>query len=58
MSGISDEYMRQLRRLVDRRPEIAVFLIEELMKELGLTEEQKEKVVRGAVTSWTEAGRS
>lgn len=58
MSGISDEYMRQLRRLVDRRPEIAVFLIEELMNELGLTEAQQEKVVKSAVTRWTEAGRS
>jgi len=57
MSGISDEYLERLRRLVDRRPEIAVFLLEELMDVLELTDEQKERVIKGAITRWTEAGR-
>lgn len=56
MSGISDEYLKKLRRLVDRRPEIAVFLIEELMKELGFDEEKVERVFREAITNWKEAG--
>jgi len=58
MSGISDEYLQRLRKLVDRRPEIMVFLLEELMDVLGFTDEQKERVIKGAITRWTEAGRS
>lgn len=58
MSGVSEEYLQRLRTLVDRRPEITVFLIEELMDVLDLTEEQKERVIKGAITRWTEAGRS
>lgn len=58
MSGISEEYLQRLRRLVDRRPEITVFLIEELMDVLNLTDEQKERVIKRAITRWTEAGRS
>lgn len=58
MSGISDDYLKRLRRLVDRQPEITVFLLEELMDVLKLTDEQKERVIKGAITRWTEAGRS
>ena len=56
MSGISEEYLKKLRRLVYRYPEIAVYIIEELIKELGFSDEQKEKIVREAITNWKEAG--
>ena len=57
MSGISEEYLKKLRRLVYRYPEIALYIIEEIIKELKFSDEQKEKIIREAVTNWKEAGR-
>ena len=58
MSAINNEYRKGVRRLVDRYPEIAYYLLESLMDELGFDEDRKGKVVRDAITNWTEAGRS
>lgn len=55
--SVSEDYMIKLRRLADNRPEIILFILEELMSYLQLSEEAKGEVIRDGIARWTEAGR-
>jgi len=53
---ISEDYMKRIRDLADNRPEIILFILEDLMSHL-LNEEEKGKIIRGAIIRWKEAGK-
>jgi len=53
---ISEDYMKRIRNLADTRPEIILFILEDLMSHL-LNEEEKGKIIRGALIRWKEAGK-
>lgn len=55
--AIREEEMIKLRRLADNRPEIILFILEELMDQIQLSEEEKGRVIRDGIAKWTEAGR-
>ncbi len=52
---ISEDDMRRIRNLVDTRPEIILFIIEDFMSHL-LNEEEKGQIIRGALIRWKEGG--
>ncbi len=53
---ISEDDMKRRRNLVDTRPEIILFIIEDFMSHL-LNEEEKGKIIRGALIRWKEEGK-
>lgn len=53
---ISEDKMKGIRRMADARPEIILFILEELMSQL-LNEEEKGTIIRRAIARWTEKGR-
>ncbi len=53
---ISEDDMKRIRNLVDTRPEIILFIIEDFMSHL-LNEEEKGQIIRGALIRWKEAGK-
>jgi len=53
---ISEDYMKRIRNLADNRPEITLFILEDLMSHL-LNEEEKGKIIRGALIRWKKAGK-
>jgi hypothetical protein len=53
---ISEDDMKRIRDLADTRPEIVLFIIEDLMSHL-LNEEEKGQIIRGALIRWKEAGK-
>jgi len=53
---ISEDDMKRIRNLVDTRPEIILFIIEDFMSHL-LNEEEKGKIIRGALIRWKEEGK-
>jgi len=53
---ISEDDMKRIRDLVDTRPEIILFILEELMSHL-LNEEEKGQIIRGALIRWKEGGK-
>ncbi len=53
---ISEDEMRRIRNLADTRPEITIFILEDLMSHL-LNEEEKGQIIRGALIRWKEAGK-
>jgi len=53
---IGEDYMKRIRALADTRPEIILFILEELMSQL-LSEEEKGGIIRRAIARWTEEGR-
>jgi len=53
---ISEDDMKRIRNLVDTRPEIILFIIEDFMSHL-LNEEEKGQIIRGAIIRWKEAGK-
>jgi len=53
---ISEDYMKRIRRLADNRPEVIMFILEDLMSHL-LNEEEKGRIIRGAFERWVIAGR-
>jgi hypothetical protein len=53
---ISEDDMKRIRNLVDTRPEIILFILEDLMSHL-LNEEEKGQIIRGALIRWKEAGK-
>lgn len=53
---ISEDYMKRIRDLADNRPEIILFILEDLMSHL-LNEEEKGKIIRGALIRWKKAGK-
>jgi len=53
---ISEDDMKRIRRLADDRPEVILFILEDLMSHL-LNEEEKGRIIRGAFERWVAAGR-
>ena len=53
---ISEDDMKRIRRLADNRPEVILFILEDLMSHL-LNEEEKGRIIRGAFERWVAAGR-
>jgi len=53
---ISEDSMKRIRNLADNRPEIILFILEDLMSHL-LNEEEKGQIIRGALIRWKEAGK-
>ena len=53
---ISEDDMKRIRNLADNRPEIILFILEDLMSHL-LNEEEKGQIIRGALIRWKEAGK-
>ena len=53
---ISEDDMKRIRNLADTRPEIILFILEDLMSHL-LNEEEKGQIIRGALIRWKEAGK-
>lgn len=53
---ISEDNMKRIRSLADTRPEIILFILEDLMSHL-LNEEEKGQIIRGALIRWREAGK-
>jgi len=53
---VSEDDMKRIRNLVDTRPEIILFILEDLMSHL-LNEEEKGQIIRGALIRWKEAGK-
>lgn len=53
---ISEDDMKRIRNLADARPEIILFILEDLMSHL-LNEEEKGKIIREAIIRWKEAGK-
>ena len=53
---ISEDSMKRIRNLADTRPEIILFILEDLMSHL-LSEEEKGQIIRGALIRWREAGK-
>lgn len=53
---ISEDSMKRIRNLADTRPEVILFILEDLMSHL-LNEEEKGKIIRGALIRWKEAGK-
>ena len=53
---ISEDDMKRIRNLADTRPEIILLILEDLMSHL-LNEEEKGKIIRGALIRWKEAGK-
>lgn len=53
---ISEDDMKRIRNLVGTRPEIILFIIEDFMSHL-LNEEEKGKIIRGALIRWKEEGK-
>jgi len=53
---ISEDDMKRIRSLVDTRPEIILFILEDLMSHL-LNEEKKGQIIRGALIRWKEGGK-
>lgn len=60
-SAISEEEMRRLRKLADARPELILFIVEELialLEERGLLGEGAlREIISGALFNWQEAGK-
>ncbi|GAH42866.1 unnamed protein product, partial [marine sediment metagenome] len=54
---IDEDYMKRIRILADNRPEIILFILEELMSHL-LNEEEKGEVIRAGIVRWAEAGKT
>ena len=54
-STISEDDMKRVRNLADNRPEVILFILEDLMSHL-LNEEEKGNIIRGALIRWKEAG--
>lgn len=58
---ISDEEMRRLRKLADARPEVILFIVEELIAVLNerglLGEGALREIIGGALNNWKEAGK-
>ena len=52
---ISEDSMKRIRNLVDNRPEVILFILEDLMSHL-LNEEEKGQIIRGALIRWKETG--
>ncbi|GAH00592.1 unnamed protein product, partial [marine sediment metagenome] len=48
---ISEDDMKRIKNLVDTRPEIILFILEDLMSHL-LNEEEKGQIIRGALIRW------
>ena len=53
---ISEDDMKRIRNLADNRPEIILFILEDLMSHL-LNEEEKGQIIREALIRWKEAGK-
>ena len=53
---ISEDYMKGIRHLADNRPEVILFILEDLMSHL-LSDEEKGRIIRGAFERWVAAGR-
>jgi len=53
---ISEDNIKGIRNLADTRPEIILFILEDLMSYL-LNEEEKGQIIRGALIRWKEAGK-
>ena len=53
---ISEDGMKRMRKLADNRPEVILFILEDFMSHL-LNEEEKGKIIRGALIRWKEAGK-
>lgn len=53
---ISEDDMKRIRRLADNRPEVILFILEDLMSHL-LSDEEKGRIIRGAFERWITAGR-
>lgn len=53
---IKEDYMKRIRSLADNRPEVIMFILEDLMSHL-LNEEEKGRIIRGALERWIAAGR-
>jgi len=53
---ISEDDMKRIRTLADNRPEVILFILEDLMSHL-LNEEEKGQIIRGALIRWKEAGK-
>jgi len=53
---INEDNMKRIRSLADTRPEIILFILEDLMSHL-LNEEEKGQIIRGALIRWREAGK-
>jgi len=53
---VSEDDMKRIRNLIDTRPEIILFILEDLMSHL-LNEEEKGQIIRGALIRWKEAGK-
>jgi hypothetical protein len=53
---ISENDMKRIRNLADTRPEVILFILEDLMSHL-LNEEEKGQIIRGALIRWKEAGK-
>ena len=53
---ISEDDMKRIRHLVDTRPEVILFILEDLMSHL-LNEEEKGQIIREALIRWKEAGK-
>jgi len=53
---ISEDDMKRIRNLADNRPEIILFILEDLMSHF-LNEEEKGQIIRGALIRWKEAGK-
>ena len=53
---ISEDDMKRIRNLANTRPEVILFILEDLMSHL-LNEEEKGQIIRGALIRWKEAGK-
>jgi hypothetical protein len=53
---ISENDMKRIRNLADTRPEVILFILEDLMSHL-LNEEEKGQIIREALIRWKEAGK-
>ena len=53
---ISEDSMKRIRNLADNRPEVFLFILEDLMSHL-LNEEEKGQIIRGALIRWKKAGK-
>jgi len=53
---ISEDDMKRVRSLANNRPEVILFILEDLMSHL-LNEEEKGQIIREALIRWKEEGK-
>jgi len=53
---ISKDSMKRVRSLANNRPEVILFILEDLMSHL-LNEEEKGQIIREALIRWKEEGK-